>query len=109
MVIAVIKADKIPPVPVFIPWSSSKKNIQVQAPVLAAALEKLFKKYPEIIRGPDFYKIYKDNPALLSPDGVHPSWPEGLFVYRKVWSEIAVNAVYSEKNNILERFYNGGK
>jgi lysophospholipase L1-like esterase len=95
MVKAVIKAGKTPLVPVSIPWSSSQKNIQEQGPVLSAALEKLFIKYPEIIKGPDFYKIYKDNPALLSPDGVHPSWPEGLFVYRKAWAETAVKAVYS--------------
>jgi lysophospholipase L1-like esterase len=95
MVKAVLKAGKIPLVPVSIPWSSSQKNIQEQAPVLATALEKLFKKYPEIIKGPDFYKIYKNNPDLLSPDGVHPSLPLGLFAYRIAWAQAAYNAVYA--------------
>jgi lysophospholipase L1-like esterase len=95
MVKAVIGSGKIPLVPVSIPWSSSQKNIQEHAPKLNASLAELFKKYPQIIKGPDFFKLFIDHPELLSPDGVHPSLPSGLFAYRKAWAKAAYDAVYA--------------
>jgi len=82
-------------VPVSIPWSSSQENIQDYAPILNGKIAELMKKYPQIIKGPDFFNIFKNNPELLSADGVHPSRPEGLFVYRNAWARAAYNAVYS--------------
>ncbi len=95
MVKMVLQAGKIPFVPVSIPWSSSQKNIQDYAPILNGKIAELMKKYQQIIKGPDFFNIFKNNPELLSADGVHPSRPEGLFVYRNAWARAAYNAVYS--------------
>ena len=36
-------------------------------------LEKIYEKYPQVIKGPDFYEFFKENPDLLSSDGVHPA------------------------------------
>ncbi|HDQ25482.1 MAG TPA: hypothetical protein ENN43_01890 [bacterium] len=57
-------------------------------------IERLYKKYPRIIKGPDFWEFYMENPGYLSDDGVHPSWPEGLFAYRLEWAKRAVEEVY---------------
>lgn len=96
MVEAVIKAGKVPMVPK-IPWSSTIKEIQEHGAVLNGEIDRLYKKYPQIVQGPDFWAYYMDNPGLLSPDGVHPSWPEGLFMYRKLWAETALKSVYKVK------------
>jgi lysophospholipase L1-like esterase len=96
MVEAVIKAGKVPLVPK-IPWSSKIKEIQEHGFILNAKIDELYRKYPQIIKGPDYWDYYKKNPELLSPDGVHPSWPDGLFVYRKMWAECALKQVYKIK------------
>lgn len=94
MVQTVIKYGKVPLVPRSIPWSTSQEKIQVHGALLDAQLKRLFKKYPAIIKGPDFREYYRNNPEMLSKDGVHPSWPDGLFMYRKLWAEAALKEVY---------------
>jgi lysophospholipase L1-like esterase len=93
MVEAVLKAGKIPMIPK-IPWSSAITQIQENGVELNSKIDELYKKYPKIIKGPDYWSFYKLNPSLLSPDGVHPSTPEGLFMYRKLWANTALKDVY---------------
>ena len=94
MVKAVIKAGKTVIIPRSMPYSSTIKEIQEFGPELNKQFVKIFKKYPKVLKGPDFWKYYKENPSMLSQDGVHPSWPEGLFMFRKMWAEEAVKIAY---------------
>jgi lysophospholipase L1-like esterase len=94
MVQAVLAAGKVPLVPT-IPWSSKIDKIQDNGVELNKQIERIYKEYPKVIKGPDFWNLYKKKPELLSPDGVHPSWPEGLFVYRKAWADLALEKVYN--------------
>jgi lysophospholipase L1-like esterase len=94
MVDAVLAAGKVPLIST-IPWSSKIDKIQINGVELNKQIERIYKEYPKVIKGPDFWNLYKKNPELLSPDGVHPSWPEGLFVYRKAWAELALSKVYN--------------
>jgi lysophospholipase L1-like esterase len=95
MVEVVIKAGKVPMVP-RIPWSSKIKEIQEHGEVLNAEIDRLYKNYPQIIKGPDYWNYYRKNPELLSADGVHPGQPEGLFMYRKMWADNALEKVYKQ-------------
>jgi lysophospholipase L1-like esterase len=94
MVKAVLKAGKVPLIPRSIPWSSSQEKIRACGAGLDAEIQKLFKAYPAIIVGPDFREYYRKNPKMISQDGVHPSWPDGLFMYRKMWADTAIKNVY---------------
>jgi len=98
MVKAVLDAGKIPIVPVSIPWSSKIKEIQICGVQLNESLARVINRHPEIIKGPDYRKLYKDYPSLLSEDGVHPSWPEGLFAYRKAMADVVVKKIYKCSN-----------
>jgi hypothetical protein len=93
MVEAVLRAGKVPLVPT-IPWSSTIDKIQSHGVLLNKQIERIYMAYPKVIKGPDFWNMYKNEPGLLSQDGVHPSWPEGLFSYRKAWAELALAKVY---------------
>lgn len=93
MVEAVLAAGKVPLIPA-IPWSSKIYEIQVNGAELNKQIEKIYFAYPKVIRGPDFWKLYKEQPGLLSQDGVHPSLPEGLFAYRKAWADLALDKIY---------------
>jgi len=94
MIKEALKAGKTVIVPVSMPWSSTINDIQEHGPRLNAALGKILKKYPEVIKGPDLWVFYKKNASLLSRDGVHPSWPDGLFALRKLWAEFALKKIY---------------
>jgi lysophospholipase L1-like esterase len=94
MVEAVLAAGKVPLVPT-IPWSSKIEQIQKNGLELNKQIQRIYKEYPAVIKGPDFWELYKKQPELLSLDGVHPAWPEGLFMYRKAWAESALAKVYN--------------
>lgn len=93
MVEAVLKAGKVPLVPT-IPWSSKIEKIQEHGIELNKQIKRIYKEYPKAVKGPDFWEMYKKEPALLSADGVHPAWPEGLYAYRKAWADLALDKVY---------------
>jgi hypothetical protein len=94
MVKTVLAAGKVPVIPRSIPWSTTQGQIQKNGALLDREVQKLFRKYPAIIKGPDFREYFKNNPKLISQDGEHPSWPEGLFMYRKLWADAAIKEVY---------------
>jgi lysophospholipase L1-like esterase len=93
MVEAVIKAKKTPLVPK-IPWSSTIDKIRANGAGLNKQIDRIYKEYPRVIKGPDFWEYYKKYPELLSADGVHPSWPDGLFAYRNAWADLASDKIY---------------
>jgi hypothetical protein len=67
----VLAAGKIPAVP-HIPWSSTA-GIQAEGPLMNAAIDALYDKYPQILRGPDLWAAFKDRPDLIPPGDVHPN------------------------------------
>ena len=80
----VLAAGKVPVVGT-IPWSA-ESGVADNAPLYNERLQNLFKKYPQVLHGPDFWEIFKGKRELLGPDGVHPS-PAGYGIMRKSWAE----------------------
>jgi len=95
MIKAVLAAGKVPVLPSSICWSASQPNIQKCGTAINQQIQNLFAAYPRIIRGPDFWTVFKKTPSLLSKDGVHPSSPKGMFMFRKMWADAMIAAVYS--------------
>ena len=56
-------------------------------------VRKLYEEYPEIIKGPDFEQLFKENPELLSSDGVHPN-DTGYDTMRQTWASLMYETVY---------------
>ncbi len=94
MVDTVIAAGKIPVIPT-IPWSSKQPNIQNTGLVMNQKIFDLYAAYPQIIHGPDLWVFFKNNPDLLSPDGVHPS-EAGYVGMRRQWVNTILATVYSK-------------
>ncbi|MGN8830962.1 SGNH/GDSL hydrolase family protein [Selenomonas montiformis] len=81
----VLAAGKVPVVGK-IPWSA-EPGVADNAPLYNAKIDELYKKYPKsVLKGPDFWAIFKDHRDWLGPDGVHPS-PKGYGMMRKAWAE----------------------
>lgn len=94
MVKAVLAAGKIPVIP-YLTWSSLIPEIQKNGPVLNAKLDELFAKYPDIVKGPDLWTYFKNNPDKLSSDGVHPN-KEGYVALRQLWVNSMLAGVYNK-------------
>jgi lysophospholipase L1-like esterase len=92
MVKAVIAAGKIPVVSK-IPYSKLT-DISNNAPSYNAQIDALYTAYPQIIKGPDFWTFFQNNPNYLSGDNVHPS-TEGYVAMRQQWANTMLTAVYS--------------
>jgi hypothetical protein len=84
----VIAAGRIPVVP-HIPWSDQKL---VEGPQINAMIDALYAKYPQIMRGPDFWTLLQ-NTALIPSGDVHPT-AQGQVVIRQAWAQVmsTVNA-----------------
>ncbi len=67
----VLAAGKIPVIP-HVPWSSSP-GIQTDGPLINNAIDALYIKYPQILRGPDLWAAFKDRPDLIPAGDVHPN------------------------------------
>jgi len=92
MVQAVIAAGKVPVVPT-IPWARTS-NIQNCGPGLNAQIQALYAAYPQIVKGPDLWTFFKNNPTLIGSDNLHPS-TAGYGAYRQQWTNAAVANVYN--------------
>ena len=92
MVEAVLAAGKVPVVPK-IPWARTA-NVRANGPALNARLDELYRAYPEIVRGPDFWAYFQEEQGLISQDGVHPTGP-GYAAYRRQWADRMIEAVYA--------------
>ncbi len=92
---AVISLGKIPMIPT-IPWAPGVEEIKRNAPALNRAIRRIYSEFPQVIKGPDFWEIYKNDESMISRDGVHPAWPEGLATYRKEWAETVLREVYGK-------------
>lgn len=95
----VLAAGKVPVVGK-IHWSA-EPGVADNAPLYNAKIDALYEKYPQkILKGPDFWAIFKDHRDWLGPDGVHPS-PKGYGMMRKAWAETMLS-VGSRKGKTRE-------
>jgi hypothetical protein len=85
----VIAAGKIPIVP-HMPWSDQR---QTTGPQINSMIDALYAKYPQIIRGPDFWQIFLNRTDLIPSGDVHPN-NAGQEVYRESWAEM-MNTIYA--------------
>lgn len=91
MVDAIISAGKKAVLPK-IPYSTNP-DVNAYLDDYNAMIEKLWSEYPQIIKGADFDEYFRENPDMLSGDGVHPS-SEGYDNMRRLWAETMYERVY---------------
>lgn len=91
MVEQVLKAGKTPIVPK-IPYSTNT-DLSSNLAEYNAQIDRIYKNYPKVIKGPDFYAYFEENPHLLSADGVHPT-SEGYDGMRQLWARTMYTNVY---------------
>ena len=81
----VIAAGKIPVVP-HMPWSDTAA-IQTNGPVINAAIDALYAKYPQIVRGPDLWAAFLNRTDLIPSGDIHPN-TAGQVVLRQQWANV---------------------
>ncbi len=108
MIEEVLKYGKTPIVPK-IPYAT-EKGINTYLADYNAMIDKIYENYPQVIKGPDFYEMFYNNPEYLSADGVHPN-DQGYAAMRELWAETMYSEVYSavETDLILGDINNDGK
>ena len=89
LVEAVLQAGKIPVIP-HIPWGRVAA-IQKCGPALNAQIDALYKAFPQIIHGPDFWTFFLHNQSLISQDNIHPT-DAGFAAYRQQWATTMLTA-----------------
>lgn len=92
MIEEVLAKDKTPILPT-IPYAA-EEGVNAYLDDYNAMVYKIYEEYPEVIKGPDFYTFFKENPEYLSSDGVHPS-SEGYAAMRQLWAETMYENVYT--------------
>ena len=91
MIEKIIESGKTPVLPT-IPFSL-EEGVSKYLDQYNAMVRKLYEEYPEIIKGPDFEQLFKENPELLSSDGVHPN-DTGYDTMRQTWASLMYETVY---------------
>jgi hypothetical protein len=94
MVRAVIRAHKVPVVPT-IPWARSA-NVQRCGPGLTARIRLLYRRFRQIVKGPDLWSYFKAHQSLIGGDDLHPT-PDGYAAYRRLWATAMLRSVYSRR------------
>lgn len=89
---AVLAAGKVPVVSK-IPYSTNA-DIANNVPSYNEQIDALYAAYPQVVKGPDFWTYFKNNPSLLGSDGVHPS-DAGYVALRQQWADTMLASVYS--------------
>ncbi len=95
MVEKIIEAGKIPVIPK-IPYAT-EPAVGDNVPAYNAMIEKIYENYPQVIKGPDFETLFRENPDLLSADGVHPN-DNGYTTMRELWASTMYENVYLADN-----------
>ena len=80
-----------------IPYSL-EKGISANIDRYNAKIDQIYKEFPDVIAGPDFYSYFKENPDGLSADGVHPN-DKGYNAMRRLWAETALESVYLKRGS----------
>ena len=81
----VIAAGKIPVVP-HMPWSDSAM-VQANAMLINMAIDALYAKYPQILRGPDLWAAFMNRTDLIPSGDIHPNGA-GQTVLRQQWAAV---------------------
>jgi lysophospholipase L1-like esterase len=81
----VLAAGKIPVVP-HMPWSALS-NIQTNGPQINQAIDALYSKYPQIVRGPDLWSAFTNRTDLIPSGDVHPNSAGQVFL-RQQWAQV---------------------
>ena len=76
---------------------SLEKGISGNVERYNAKVDQIYAEFPDVIPGPDFYTWFKENPDMLSGDGVHPS-DAGYNAMRKIWAETVLESVYQKRS-----------
>jgi hypothetical protein len=92
MVTAVQRAGKTPVVPL-IPWGCTR-TIAADGPAINAAVRDLWRRFPAVVHGPDFWSYFAANRGLLSQDCIHPTLPDGARAYRQLYVRTMLREVY---------------
>jgi hypothetical protein len=79
----VIALGRIPVIP-HIPWSDEKVT---EGPMINQAIDALYAKYPEIMKGPDLWAAFENRTDLIPSGDVHPN-DAGQEVLRKQWADM---------------------
>ncbi len=87
LVKTVIAAGKIPVVP-HMPWSATA-GVQSKGPIINQAIDALYVKYPQILRGPDLWALFTDRVDLIPANDIHPNDPGREFL-RQAWAQTMV-------------------
>ena len=81
----VIAAGKIPVVP-HMPWSDTA-GVQTNGPIINQAIDALYVKYPQILRGPDLWAAFMNRTDLIPSGDVHPNGMGEEFL-RQQWATV---------------------
>ena len=90
----VLAAGKIPVVPT-IPWSREPTHAR-NIPALNEQIQKLYRKFPSVIPGPDLYAYLDAHQGYISADNVHPT-EAGYAAVRTLWANVAAKSIYGLK------------
>ncbi len=64
-----------------------------------AMIDKIYEEYPQVVKGPDFDTYFRENPDMLSGDGVHPN-EQGYAAMRQLWAETMYESVYTAESEV---------
>jgi hypothetical protein len=76
---------KVPVVP-HMPWSDTA-SAQANGPIINAAIDALYVKYPQILRGPDLWTAFMNRTDLIPSGDVHPN-SMGQEFLRQQWANV---------------------
>jgi lysophospholipase L1-like esterase len=91
LVTAVIAAGKVPVVP-HMPWSDTM-GVQTDGPLINAAIDALYVKYPQILKGPDLWQLFMNRTDLIPSGDVHPN-QQGQEVLRQAWAQVIAGVTF---------------
>jgi lysophospholipase L1-like esterase len=87
----VLSAGKVPIVPK-IPWGKTA-TVQANVPALNAKIDQLYATFPQIVRGPDLWTLFQQNPGLIQDGDVHPT-TDGYGHMKQWWAQAMLSSVY---------------
>lgn len=91
LVRAVLAAGKVPVIPTINFTNDPTHNANI--PALNAGIERLYKQYPHIVHGPDFWSYFLAHRELIGTNDIHPT-PQGYATMRQLWAKTMLSEVY---------------
>lgn len=91
LVRAVIARRKVPVIPTINFTNVPAQNAKIRA--LNGTIDQLYRRYPQIVKGPDFWKFFKRHPTLIRSNDIHPT-ESGYAQMRRLWARAMLREVY---------------